>query len=64
VHVLLAAIADGATGAGLAVFTVLPFVALLVLRFALRVDVVTVRGRGFGSRSGFGRRGLGKSSGS
>ena len=41
---LVAAIADGGTGAALAIFTVLPFVALLVLRLALRVDVVTVHG--------------------
>ena len=41
---LLAALADGTTGAILAFFTVLPFVALLVLRFAMRVDVVTVQG--------------------
>jgi len=41
---LIAALADGITGAIVAFFTVLPFVALLVLRFAMRVDVVTVQG--------------------
>ena len=38
------ALADGGTGAGVALFIVLPPVVLLVVRFILRVDVVTVHG--------------------
>jgi hypothetical protein len=42
---LVTAAADPRTGLGLALFAVLPFVVLLVLRLALRVDVVTVHSR-------------------